>query len=121
MKDRPVREQLDVAGLEVHVEVQLGIRGERVDDVEQLALRLGEAGNIGMILRLLDVPTDVHEPEPIGETRQDRGGEPRPLARQLLTVEVEVPRLSKKRNEIGPASLQLLEDRHRADELRQAA
>ena len=52
-----------------------------------------QARHIGMVLRLVDVPTDVHEPEPVGQPRHDRDGEPRPLAGPFLAVEVEVPRL----------------------------
>jgi hypothetical protein len=38
VQDRAVRQQLDVARLEVHVEAQLGVLGQGVDEIEQLDL-----------------------------------------------------------------------------------
>jgi len=121
VQDRAVRQQLDVARAEVHVEVERGILREGVDEIEQLDLFGGEPWHVGMVLGFVDVPAEVEELEARREPREDRHREPRLLARPFLTVSIEVPRLAEQRDEIGPRAQQLSVDRDRADDLRKAA
>ena len=66
MQDRPVRQPLDVARYEVHLQMQLRVVGQLVDQIEQLDLGVGQPRNIRMALRLLDVPAQVDEPNRSG-------------------------------------------------------
>jgi hypothetical protein len=92
VQDRPVRQPLDVARYEVHVQMQLGVVGQLVDEVEQFDLGVGQPRYILMALRLLDVPAQVDEPEPVRQTRHDRRGEPGPLTRPLRPLNHHPPR-----------------------------
>ena len=59
VKDLGVRDQLDVAGLELHLQVEGGVIGDGLDEVECLQLRSGEPRSLRVALR---VPNGACQP-----------------------------------------------------------
>src|SRR4029453_11740239 len=105
---------LDVAGAEVHVEVDPRIGGDLVDQIDHFALRAREPRRLGMALRIADVPADVERSQPAIRLAADRQLEIRRLARTFLAVAIERERFVERRDEIGPPPPDLIVDRYGA-------
>lgn len=61
VQHRAVVEQLHVAGLKTHLDMERRIVGDALGQCECRTLVVGESGRVGMALRIADVPGDEED------------------------------------------------------------
>src|SRR5262245_38529819 len=99
--DRVIRDQLQVAGRELHAETQLGRRSERLVEIEQLELELREWRHVGVSHRGAEVVAVPERRELAFRVTARRHREPAARAVSLLVARVEPERLVEPRRELG--------------------
>ena len=118
MEDLGVVQQLDVAGLEVHLDVESRVVGDGLDEVERLALRVGESRDLRVALRVADVPADVEDAwHGAVDVVEDGQREGRVVAGRLLAVAVPPHRLVEHVEQVGSPAEDLVVDGVAAGEL----
>jgi hypothetical protein len=92
VEDDGVVQELDVAGLEVHLDVERGVVRDVLDEPHRGELLAGEAWHLSVALCVADVPADIEEPRATVDVRQDRQREVRVFAGCVFVVAVPVHR-----------------------------
>jgi hypothetical protein len=122
VQDHVVVDELDVARLELDVEVVRRIVGERVEQVEGLDLARAQPRHVGEALRRLDVvPVAVDHRQLPFMPMEDRRLVPALPARRDLAAAVEAERLEQDGGELWTPAKHLVVERDRADDAAQAA
>src|SRR5262245_5591440 len=115
MKDRVVGEELDIAWLELHLEIKVRAVGNFLIEVEQVALLGSEARHFRVALDGAEVVAVVERAQfAVSETAR-RHREVRWAVASLLVAGVEEERLVEPLDEIRTTLQQLVVHRHRTD------
>jgi hypothetical protein len=86
VQDRVVGEPLDVAGRELHVEVEVGLRRDRLVEVEQLALVVAERGDVRVSHDRAEVVAVVEGAQPAVREAARRDRQIAQRARRVLVA-----------------------------------
>src|SRR5580693_48888 len=121
VQHRVVVHELHVARLELHEHVQLGIVGQRIEQVERLDMGGRQARGVGEALGGVDVLALVDRGEEALVPAERRNLEIGLLAFRHLAASVGGHRLEQELQQVGPAAVHFVEYRGRAHQRRQAA
>ncbi len=107
-----VVDQLHLARLQVHVDVEIGVVGQRGRGGNGLPCRRAEPGRVGMALRGEDVLGDEADEEASGVLGERRDRVEGPRAAGLLAPGVVGQRLVQRCRQVRPLAYQVVVDRH---------
>ena len=117
MQHRGVVEQLDIAGFEVHLDMEPRVIGDRLGQSQRVALLRGQPGGSGVALRVADVPGDEEQSRDTVDIDDRRKFEERGFPGTLLIVAIPLHRPVHDIDEIRRPAQHLVIDRVRADDL----
>ncbi len=121
VQQRVVVNELHVAGLQRHREMQRRVVAQRVEQVQRFDLQLARGRRIGEALRRIDVLALVDRRQPAVEPAEHRDLEIRLRTRRHFAASVGGQRLEQLGCQVGAPRAQLVVQRGRRDQRRQPA